>query len=461
MTRIAVFAAAAFCLAAALPAPPALASVGYQLTDPALAARVDSVPLHAFSVDTLWRQARARDPKAAGSRTATLEALVADRLLAAAARKLYGEALQSGQAVAFAPDVALDDQLFATLRSQHGKELEQAMQRLPGGGLDGLIAAVPPLEGAALDALFGQPGKAGLLRLDLALTPEQQARARAIPVLRYRMPDAPGGVVTLYDVYRRQNVQGRVALQGRQPGYIREQAKLALGVLYAQHWARQQFGAAAVDDLRRVLADAETVTAVQRLHGIGADSHADSAVLNQLAAQASQAEIQAYYRKHKEEFVRIEKVKARHIRLADEQAALAVYGDLRDGGDFAVLARRHSRAADAAAGGELGWVRHEGKPDWLAQIVFSQPEGQPSRPIRAPVGPHANAYWEIVLAEQRVLGYQAPDSESVRYIASRSIAREKAVAQLAALRARVLRDARIEINRRELDRPLQLLEPAA
>lgn len=114
---------------------------------------------------------------------------MADRLLAGAARKAYGEALHSGRAVGYAPDVALDDQLAAVLRAQYGKELEDAMQRLPGGGLDGLIAAVPPL--------------------------------------------------TLFDVYHRQNVQGRVALQGRQPGYVRQQAKLALGVMYAQHWARR------------------------------------------------------------------------------------------------------------------------------------------------------------------------------------------------------------------------------
>ena len=284
-------------------------------------------------------------------------------------------------------------------------------------------------------------------------------------MLRYRLPDAQGGVLTLYDVYHRQNVQGRVALQGRQPGYIRQQARLALGVMYAQHWARRQFGDAAVDDLLRAMADAETVVAVQRLHGIGADTHADSTLLDRLAAQTSAAEVQAYYRAHKDEFVRIEKVKARHIRLADEQAAQTVSSALRSGGNFAELARRHSRAPDAAAGGDLGWVRHdgrqEGKPSWLAQLVFTQPEGVPSRPVRAPVGADDSAYWEIVLAEQRVLGHQPPDSETVRYIASRAVAREKAVAQLAALRARLLKEARIEINRRSLDQPLQQLERPA
>lgn len=428
----------------------AQAAVAYRLDDPALAARIDGAPLLAFSVDALWRTARQGDAKA--SRSAALEQAIANRLLAGSARTTYGEAaLFAGQRVAFAHDVMVDDQLVATLRGLYGKELEQAMRRLPGGGLAGLVTAQPAIAPVALDAVFGRPDQ---LRLEYTLDAGQLARAQDVVVLRYQLPQGPAGAITLADVYRRQNVQGRVALFGRQSAHLQQQAMLALAALYVRHWSTQRFGAPAVADLRRVLDEQDTVQALQRMHGIGNDIDAASPVVKQLSAQVSAAEIAQYYRRHREEFRRIEKVKARHIRLLDERTAQTVAGQLAGGADFSALARRYSAAADSQTGGELGWLQHSGAPDWLAQLAFSQAEGQPSRPIRSPVGPNDKAVWEIVLVDQRVEGYQDPASETVRYVAANAVAREKAAAQLGALRQRLLDAARIDINRGVLDQPL-------
>jgi hypothetical protein len=441
--------------AAMLTAPlPGAASVSYQLADAALAARIDGNGLHAFSVDTVLRQARARTP--ATTRSAMLETLVAERLLAAHARASYGAALESGQAVAFAPDVALDDRLAATLREVHGKEIEQALQRLPGGTLDGLVVEQPALDAAAWEQLVGKPGQ---LRLDITLTAAQQARAAQMVLLRYRLPAAPVATITLLDVYHRQNVQGRVALL-QQNGFALQQARQALGVIWLQHWAQRQFGAAALADLRQVLADQETVLALQRLHGIGADTDTGSSLLDKLAAQVTPAQVQAYYQNHLDQFVRIERVKARHLQLADEAQAQSAYRALQAGEDFATLARKLSRARDAAQGGSLGWVRAQAKADWLSSMAFAQPPGPPSRPIRAPVGPDDPAYWEIVQVEQVEQGHHPADSETVRYIASRALARETALAQLTAQRSKLLRAARIDINKRGLEQPLRTLESA-
>ncbi|NRR32889.1 peptidylprolyl isomerase [Oxalobacteraceae bacterium] len=432
---------------------PVSAALVYQLKDAALAARIDKEPVQAFSVDALWRMARRQDDKAA--RSATLENIVVNRLLADAARKSWGEAaLFGGQGVGYTRDVALDDQLAATLRTLYGKELEAALLRLPGASLLGLIVEQAEPERAALDAVFGKPDQ---LKLAYTLNAEQQARARAIVVLRYRLPGGALSSMSLYDVYRRQNVQGRVALFNRQPDFIQQQARQQLGGLFTLSWSRQQFGERAVADLRRALSDQDDVVALQQLHGIGADMHGSSVLLQKLATQVSQGDITSYYQQHRDEFQRIEKVKARHIRVADEALAQKIHNELRGGSDFSALARRHSIASDAANGGELDWIRHEGKPDWLAQLAFSQPEGQLSRPIRSPVGPQDKAHWEIVQVEQRVQGYQAADSEAVRYAASQAIARATAVAQLAELRARLLRGARIDINRSLLDQPLRSL----
>ncbi len=51
-----------------------------------------------------------------------------------------------------------------------------------------------------------------------------------------------------------------------------------------------------------------------------------------------------------------------------------------------------------------------------------------------------------MLVEQRIDGYQPPDSDSVRYAAAQAIAQAKAVAEFKSLRERLLRNARIEIG---------------
>lgn len=436
-------------LAGAL-ALPACAAVSYRLDDPALAARIDGAPLQAFSVDALWRLARVKDAQTA--RSTVLEEVVLNRLLAGAARARFDEAqLYAGQRVGFAREVALDDQLVATLRSLYGKEMQQALQQLPGGSLDGLIVEQGKPAAAALDAVFGKPEQ---LKLEFTLNAEQLARARAIVLLRYTLPSGVGAV-TLYDVYRRQNVQGRVALYNRQADFLQQQAKQDLAGRFVLDWSRRRFGEAAVADLRRALAERGEVQALRRLHGIGDDIESTSPLLQRLAGEVTPAQVAAYYARHRDEFTRIERVKARHIRVADEQAAQTAYQALVGGADFAATARRYSTAGD---GGALGWIRHEGKPDWLAQLALAQPEGQVSRPIRTPAGPHDAAAWEIIQVERRVMGYQAPDSEPVRYAASNALARSTAQAQLASLRRQLLRAAQIDINRSQLDQPLPTLD---
>ncbi|NHZ61242.1 peptidylprolyl isomerase [Massilia genomosp. 1] len=426
---------------------PAVGACGQPAPAAAVAARIDGAPLLAFSVESSWCMARAADPDA--QRSATLALLIANRLLAGEARKRFGEAaLWAGQRVGFAREVSIDDQLVNTLRSLYGTEMEGDLRQLSGVGLDSLLRPTPPLSDTELDAVFGKPGA---LRLDLSLGEAQLAQASKLVLLRFAKPGGGEGSVSLADVARRQNVQGRVALFARERDFMQRQARLQVASWYVLDWSVRRFGAASVADLRRVLADQGDVQAMMRLHGLGDDQHAGSRLLDTLAAQVGPQQVRAYYARQREDFVRIERVRARHIRLPDEVAARRVAAALAGGADFAALARRHSIAPDAGGGGSLGWVYHESqagsKPGWLAQLLFTQAPGQVSAPVRSPAGPGRHAPWEIVLVEERVQGYQAADSEAVRYVASRALAREMAAAQLTALRAGLLRKARIEITR--------------
>ncbi len=414
--------------------------LGAAAATPAVAARIDGAPLLSFSVDAMWRLAQAKAPAAA--RRTVLDTLIDNRLLASAARRRFGvDRLSNGQRVAFPREVVFDDQLVATLRSLYGAQMEQDLRRLP-GGVEGMlqIAARPGEE--ALVEVFGKPG--GLL-LDAALDAVQVERARRIVLLRFALPNGAERAISVDDVYLRQNVQGRVSMFAHDVDFMLQQARLEVAALYVVQWSQRRFGAEAVADLRRVLSEQADAQALMRMHGIGDDGHADSALVDALAGAVSAAQVRQYYGGHRAQFVRIERVRARHIRLPDEAAARSAAAALAGGAGFADVARQHSVAPDAARGGALGWVRHEGTPGWLAQLLFAHADGMVSPPVRTPAAPNQEAAWEIVLVEQSEHGYQEVDSESVRYAASRAIAREAAAAQMTALRSQVRRKARVEI----------------
>lgn len=404
-------------------------------------AQINGAPLYRLTLDLLTRVLQQEDPQF--SREQVLERLINQRLLAQVARSRFAQYdLQAtGKRVAFAPEVALEDQLCGYLRAAFLKQLEEQIKAMPGGSLQDMVLESGRLDAARLDPVLGTGGK---LLLDYNFSPAQLEAAQKVMVLRSKLPGL--AQISLFDVIKRQNVQGRVEIFNRNQDFIRQQAMQMLGNRFVLAWAEQQFGVATVADLRQSLQEQIEVRALYALHGVGSDMHADSPLLNKLAAQVSQQEVAAYYQAHKQEFKRIEWVKARHIQVESEEQARKVLDLLAKGGDFATLAQQYSRAPDAQRGGDLGKLLHQGKLGWLTELAFMQEEGKVSPPFRAAVGPHEKAYWEIVLVEKRQEGFQDVKSESVRYQAARALAQEKAVQQIQALNSQARKAARVEIR---------------
>jgi peptidyl-prolyl cis-trans isomerase C len=69
-------------------------------------------------------------------------------------------------------------------------------------------------------------------------------------------------------------------------------------------------------------------------------------------------------------------VHLRLIMVPTEQAAAAVIGELKAGGDFATLARRSSVDATSGSGGDLGWIIREDVNSETAAVAFSLQPGQ-------------------------------------------------------------------------------------
>lgn len=409
------------------------------LADPSLAARIDGQPIPLAGLRVLHTVGAYRDIKVPLDKV--LASVIDNRLLGDYAAGQYDEAtLFPNTAVAFAREVAVEDQLVATLRRAYKSQLDAALMKA--GGLTKLVVRRPVPSRQALEAVF-PPGDA--LRLDAALTPAQLEAARAVTLLEYRFPNGETGRIDLAQLWQRQNIQGKTLLRGGDADYRAQQAMQLLGSRYVLAWARRDSGLSA-DDLallRRSIEDRDRRGALLQLLGIEADMHYSSAHLKQLAAAATPAEVADYYARNPAEFRRIERVRARHIRCVDEAVCQRAYAQLRDGADFAAVARAVSGADDAADGGALGWLRRDGEQaSWLLDLAFALPPGKPSRPVREP----AEAAWQVVLVEEREEGLLPADSESVRYIADQAIARKKAVAEFKALRERLYQAADIELN---------------
>ncbi len=113
-------------------------------------------------------------------------------------------------------------------------------------------------------------------------------------------------------------------------------------------------------------------------------------------AVISEAEMQAYYQAHKDEFSRAERVKVRRIFLnagntPEEQARTkariaALREEVLQGSDFAALARQYSQGPDAAEGGMVGWISRGDLVAELETAAFDLEEGGVSPVIKTEYG---------------------------------------------------------------------------
>jgi len=114
-------------------------------------------------------------------------------------------------------------------------------------------------------------------------------------------------------------------------------------------------------------------------------------VADTLAADApapNEAELQAYFAEHPDEFRLPEQVHLRQVVCADRSHATMALTDLLTGGEFVDVARRESIAPEAARGGDLGFiVRGELLPT-IEESAFTLPVGEISTLIETPFGVH-------------------------------------------------------------------------
>jgi peptidyl-prolyl cis-trans isomerase C len=82
------------------------------------------------------------------------------------------------------------------------------------------------------------------------------------------------------------------------------------------------------------------------------------------------------------------RAQARHILVADEQAAEDLKTQIENGGDFAVIAREHSQCPSKAQGGALGEFSPGQMVPEFDQVVFSAEVGKVHGPVQTQFGYH-------------------------------------------------------------------------
>jgi peptidyl-prolyl cis-trans isomerase C len=95
-----------------------------------------------------------------------------------------------------------------------------------------------------------------------------------------------------------------------------------------------------------------------------------------------------YYQENRDEFDRPEQVRARQIVVADEAEGNRLLDQLRQGADFAVVAKEHSLSPDAEDGGDLGFFARDEMPPEFDAVVFLLPEGRLSDLVKSEYGYH-------------------------------------------------------------------------
>ena len=121
-----------------------------------------------------------------------------------------------------------------------------------------------------------------------------------------------------------------------------------------------------------------------------------------LSISVSEAEVRAQY--HALGLDRKREVRGRHIAVATEGEAVRMLEQLRNGADFAELARQSSLdSASAAKGGDMGfWQEQDAQRSGFVKTLFTLDIGELSEPYRAARG----GYHLIQATEEQLVGFE-------------------------------------------------------
>lgn len=121
----------------------------------------------------------------------------------------------------------------------------------------------------------------------------------------------------------------------------------------------------------------------------------------------NESDLKDYFWTNILEFRSLKKVNARQIVLNDEEKAKEVINYVREGQDFAELAKKYSTTSEAESGGDLGYFSKNELPSFITDVTFNLKKGQTSGIVKSPYG------WHIFKCED-VVEAKTPKFEEVK-----------------------------------------------
>lgn len=425
------------------------AKVEYDITDPNIAATMGELTLSADTVEMFWHSYN--HPSRPITPPQAMQRIIDDALLASHARQsLDKDVLNSENEVGFANDVMLEDRATALIRKTYEKELVTKIKALP-NGLESLFTFNEDVTEKKLAELMTL--KAALM---IKANAKQEAAAKKTVIAQVDFSSAQltssTSQITLWDIYRRQNVQGRLAIHKADIDFLKGQLKQRIGSLVVLAWAEENLKPHDYSAIKQILLNEQQKTRLLENMGLHADVHDDNPALRERAKNISEEKIKQFYNENKDEFEVVERVKARHIRVASQELADQVVAEIKAGLDFSRAIKKYSIAADKndSIPGSLGWLkRSDKKRSWLHAIAFVQQAGKVSAPFRSPQN-QGEIVYEIIFADERIDGHLPYTDPTVRYEASRDIALKELRDEFTALQSKLRNNADIHLNKAAL-----------
>ncbi len=389
----------------------------------------------------LLYQAEQRHATTSVSEADYKQQLVDVRLLANYARQQGFESPQTPYNVGFGPAIERQREAYSLFHGQLVKPFTEYIKaHLDKKGLNAYLLSPIHAKGMDIDAALKADS-----RRTIGMTPEQLDAAKSIVLVRYQFPGAPEQTFTLAELYLQQNVQGRLALQQRGSQFIRAQVRQQVMKRYFYWWLHRKSGwqPDAIAAVKQALVDRQLNNAWLEQQGLVHIVHDNRNVrLEKAAKQVTDEQIADWYNNHKADFLVPKSVHAFHLACNSRQACEKGRKAMINGIDPSEVMLRYADPAFQKGSVDLGVLtRKNDGMQWLTNAAMLQEEGEYSVPLRAPDG-----HWEVVWVKDAQSTYLPVDSSSVRYQASRAIARIQLLEAHQALMQRLRQQADIEVN---------------
>jgi parvulin-like peptidyl-prolyl isomerase len=153
----------------------------------------------------------------------------------------------------------------------------------------------------------------------------------------------------------------------------------------------------------------------------------------------SPEEVQQYYERNKEQYDHPAQVRASQILTYEHSVAEQALQAIRQGEEFATIARNYSESEDAQNGGDLGFFGRGVMPPEFDEVIFSLTMGEVSDIVQTPYG-----YQIFKLTGQREA--QRSDFEDVKDQIASMITQQKRMMAIDLWMLELQKNAKIVLN---------------